>query len=207
MSPIQPGATLDHYRIDSLVAHSGMASIYRGTDLRNGRQVAIKIPHPEVESDPVFFDRFRREEEIGKTLDHPGVMKVYTDEQRSQLYMVMEWVEGRLLRQILNEQGKLPPERAARIAMGICEVLEYIHQQGIVHRDLKPDNIMVADDDRVKLIDFGIAAKAGSRASDVHQAFAGDGHGRIHFARAGEGKTRRRAQRHSMRWESCCMRW
>ncbi|MGO4883203.1 MAG: serine/threonine-protein kinase [Bryobacteraceae bacterium] len=163
MSPIQPGATLDHYRIDSLVAHSGMASIYRGTDLRNGRQVAIKIPHPEVESDPVFFDRFRREEEIGKTLDHPGVMKVYTDEQRSQLYMVMEWVEGRLLRQILNEQGKLPPERAARIAMGICEVLEYIHQQGIVHRDLKPDNIMVADDDRVKLIDFGIAAKAGSR--------------------------------------------
>jgi len=163
MAPIESGGILDHYRIDSLVARSGMASIYRGTDLRNGRQVAIKIPHPEVESDPVFFDRFRREEEIGKTLDHPGVMKVFNGEPRSQVYMVMEWVEGRLLRQILNEPGNLSPERAVRIALGICDVLDYVHQQGIVHRDLKPDNIMVDDQDRVKLIDFGIAAKAGSR--------------------------------------------
>jgi serine/threonine-protein kinase len=125
--------------------------------------VAIKIPHPEVESDPVFFDRFRREEEIGKTLDHPGVMKVLANDDRSRLYMVMEWVDGRLLRQIMNEQGKLPAERAVRIALRIGEVLEYIHKQGIVHRDLKPDNVMVDDEDRVKLIDFGIAAKSGSR--------------------------------------------
>jgi serine/threonine protein kinase len=163
MAPVQVGEQLDHYRIDALVARSGMASIFRGTDLRTGQAVAIKIPHPEVESDPVFFDRFRREEEIGRTLDHPGVMKVLPNEDRSQFYMVMEWVEGRLLRQILNEQGKLPPERAVRIALRICEVLEYIHKQGIVHRDLKPDNIMVDDEDCVKLIDFGIAAKSGSR--------------------------------------------
>jgi eukaryotic-like serine/threonine-protein kinase len=140
-----------------------MASIFRGTDLRTGRPVAIKIPHPEMESDPVFFDRFRREEEIGRMLDHPGVMKVLPNDDRSQFYMVMEWVDGRLLRQILNEQGKLPAERAVRIALRICEVLEYIHQRGIVHRDLKPDNIMVDDGDHVKLIDFGIAAKSGSR--------------------------------------------
>jgi serine/threonine protein kinase len=140
-----------------------MASIFRGTDLRTGRPVAIKIPHPDVESDPVFFDRFHREEEIGKELDHPGVMKVFTDDDRSRLYMVMEWVEGRLLRQILNEQKKLPPERAARIAIGICDALAYIHSHGVVHRDLKPENIMVDAADHIKLIDFGIAAKAGAR--------------------------------------------
>ncbi len=140
-----------------------MASIFRGTDLRTGRPVAIKVPHPEVESDPVFFDRFHREEEIGKDLDHPGVMKVIIDDGRSRLYMVMEWVEGRLLRQILNEQKKLPSERAVRIALGICDALGYIHSRGIVHRDLKPENIMVDAEDRIKLIDFGIASKAGAR--------------------------------------------
>jgi serine/threonine-protein kinase len=77
--------------------------------------------------------------------------------------MVMEWVDGRLLRQVLAEEGKLPAARAVRIALRICEVLEYIHKQGIVHRDLKPENIMVDDQDRVKLIDFGIAGKTGSR--------------------------------------------
>jgi len=163
MAPVRAGDQLDHYSIDSLVARSGMASIFRGTDLRTGRPVAIKIPHPEMEGDPIFFDRFRREEEIGKTLDHPGVMKVFADDDRSQLYMVMEWVDGRLLRQILNEQGTLPAERAVRIALRICDVLEYIHKNGIVHRDLKPDNIMVDDEDHVKLIDFGIAARSGSR--------------------------------------------
>jgi len=163
MLSVQAGDQLDHYSIDTLVARSGMASIFRGTDLRTGRQVAIKIPHPEMESDPLFFDRFRREEEIGKTLDHPGVMKVIGDEDRSRLYMVMEWVDGRLLREIMSDLGKLPAERATRIAMHICQVLEYIHKHGIVHRDLKPDNIMVGDGDCVKLIDFGIAAKSGSR--------------------------------------------
>ena len=140
-----------------------MASIFKGTDLRTGRLVAIKVPHPEMESDPIFFDRFHREEEIGKLLDHPGVMKVFPDDDRSQIYMVMEWVEGKLLRQILNDQKNLPTERAVKIALGICDALSYIHQHGVVHRDLKPENIMVDADDRIKLIDFGIASQAGAR--------------------------------------------
>jgi serine/threonine-protein kinase len=161
--PLRPGEVLDHYRIDSLVATSGMATIYRATDLTTERTVAIKLPHFEMECNPVFYDRFQREEAIGTTLNHPGVIKVFAEENRSRLYMVLEWVEGRLLRQVLSEQGKLPPERAVRMALQICDALDYIHGQGIVHRDLKPENIMIDADDRIKLIDFGIASKAGAR--------------------------------------------
>ena len=163
MTPLHPGDRLDHYRIESLVARSGMASIFRATDLDTGRPVAIKVPHPEMESDPVFFERFQREENIGKKLDHPGVIKVLSDDQRSRLYMVMEWVEGKLLRQVLNEQRKFPPDRAVRIALSLARTLDYIHANGVVHRDLKPENIVVAADDSTKIIDFGIASNAGAR--------------------------------------------
>ena len=163
MTSLHPGDLLDHYRIESLVARSGMASIYRGTDTRTGRLVAIKVPHPEVESDPALYDRFHREEEIGKILDHPGVMKVFSDDDRSRVYMVMEWVDGRLLRKILDEQKKLPTEQVVRVALKILEALEYIHSRGVAHRDLKPENVMIDANDNIKLIDFGIAANAKSR--------------------------------------------
>jgi serine/threonine protein kinase len=163
MTSLHAGDKLDHYVIENLVARSGMASIFRATDEFTGRAVAIKIPHPEIEADPVFYDRFRREEEIGKKLDHPGVMKVFADGDHSQFYMVMEWVDGRLLRQIMNEQKKFPPERAVNFAIQIASALDYIHAHGVVHRDLKPENIMVNNLDGIKLIDFGIAANVGSR--------------------------------------------
>jgi serine/threonine-protein kinase len=131
--------------------------------MRTGKQVALKVPHPEVESDPVFYDRFKREQAIGAKLNHPGVMKVFADPDRTGIFMVMEWVEGRLLREIMREAGRLHPERAARITTGICDALEYIHQHGIVHRDLKPENVMVDAEDHVKLIDFGIAGQEGAR--------------------------------------------
>ena len=163
MSLLEPGAMLDHYRIDAVVARSGMATLYRATDANAGRQVALKVPHPEMEADPVLVERFKREQEIGQLLDHPGVVKTYNSEERSRLYMVVEWVEGRLLRSILNERKKLPIERAIKITLGVCDALDYMHKRGIVHRDLKPENVMVGEDDSIKLIDFGIAMKEDAR--------------------------------------------
>jgi serine/threonine-protein kinase len=163
MTSLRPGDKLDHYLIENLVERSGMASIFRATDEQTGRRVAIKVPHPEMEADPIFFERFNREQEIGQKLDHPGVMKVFPNEHHSQHYMVMEWVEGRLLRGLLNEQGKFPADRAVKIALQVASAIEYIHGHGVVHRDLKPENIMVDANDHIKLIDFGIAANLGSR--------------------------------------------
>ena len=168
MTTLETGEMLDHYRLDATVARSGMSVLYRATDLNNGRQVAIKVPLAEMESDPVLVERFRREQEIGQELDHPGVVKTYDGEERSRTYMVIEWVEGRLLRSILNEAGvsperKLPIDRAVHITLGICDALDYMHKHGVIHRDLKPENIMVGDEDRVKLIDFGIAMKEDAR--------------------------------------------
>ena len=158
-----PGETLDHYRIDAAVARTGMSVLYRATDQKTGQQVAIKVPRPEMEADPVLFERFKREEEIGQLLDHPGVVKTFNGEARSRVYMVIEWVDGRLLRVLLNEKKKLPVERAIKIALGICSALDYMHKRGIVHRDLKPENVMVDADDQIKLIDFGIAMKEDAR--------------------------------------------
>jgi serine/threonine-protein kinase len=163
MCSVQPGQQLDYYYIEGAIAHSGMATIFRGRDLRSGRQVAVKVPIMEAESDIAFYERFRREEEIGLKLEHRGIAKILPNDGRSRLYIVMEWVEGKPLRTLLNEQHKLPADRAVQITLQICDALEYIHRHGVVHRDLKPENILIDADDNIKLIDFGIAGNAGSR--------------------------------------------
>jgi serine/threonine-protein kinase len=121
MTPLSAGDELDCYRIESLAAYGGMASIFRAIDMRDGSTVAIKVPYPEAECDPVFFDRFQREIAIGQKLDHPGTVKTRNTAGASRLYMVMEWADGRLLRHVLAEEGRLPVERSLRIALAICE--------------------------------------------------------------------------------------
>ena len=163
MTKLEAGDMLDHYRLDATVARSGMSTLFKATDLTNGKPVAIKVPHAEMEADPVLVERFKREQEIGQELDHPGIVKTYNGEQRSRLYMVIEWVEGRLLRSVLNQESKLPIERATHLILQICDALDMMHKHGVVHRDLKPENIMVDAEDRIKLIDFGIAMKEDAR--------------------------------------------
>jgi eukaryotic-like serine/threonine-protein kinase len=171
MTPLYAGDQLDNYKLESLVASTGMAAIFRAADLRDGSAAAIKVPHPQAELDPIFHDRFRREIEIGTRLEHPGIRKIFPMPRSRRLYMAMEWLDGRLLRQVLVEEGPLPIERAVSITLQILAALDYMHSHGVVHRDLKPENIMLIaqgdwgdqGDDRVKIIDFGIASLAGSR--------------------------------------------
>jgi len=111
-----PGDILDHYRLDAVVARSGMGTLFRATDQRDGKTVALKIPHPEMENDPVLLERFRREEEIGQMLDHPGIVKALDGEQRSQRYMVQEWVDGRLLRTV----NALTPRPLRTLPFDLC---------------------------------------------------------------------------------------
>jgi serine/threonine protein kinase len=161
-TPIRPGDQLDHYQIVGIADHSGATSIFRGIDLRTNRPVAIKVPEFEMDSDPIMFERFQREEEIGKSLDHPGILKVLPSDDRSQTYMVTEWFDGKPLRELLAEK-KPPMQRAVRITVGAAETLAYIQGHGIVHRDLRPENILVDDADHIKLINFGVAGKTGAR--------------------------------------------
>jgi eukaryotic-like serine/threonine-protein kinase len=132
---------LDHYQIEGLVARGGMASVFRATDLRSGKTVALKVPHSEGDV------------RVPETeFDHPGVVRVL---ESCPAFVAMEWVEGWTLRSVLDTEGRLGTERAFRIAISICEALEYLHSEGVVHRDLKPENIMLSDRDEVKLLDVG----------------------------------------------------
>jgi len=160
---VNPGELLDHYQIGEVLTHTPVASIFRATDVRTQQPVLIKIPQPDMETDPVFADRFKREEEIGRSLDHPGLLKTLSDGAQSRLYIVMQWFDGRLLRQVLMAEKKLPAARAGKIVLGLCDVLDYVENHGITHRDIRPENILVGDDDQIKLINFGTAGMIGAR--------------------------------------------
>jgi serine/threonine-protein kinase len=163
MREVAVGDRLDQYEITDLLARSGMASIFKARDTASGETVALKIPHLQFESDVVFFERFQREEEIGRRLDHPNVIKFLTPRHKSRMYAAMELVEGASLRKILEQQHPLPVARALAIAQQLCEALAHMHQRGIVHRDLKPENVLVTPAGQVKIVDFGIALDQSSR--------------------------------------------
>ena len=163
---LHPGDLLDgRFRIVEPLSRSGMATIYKAEDLRHPNQpVAVKVPHLRLEADPGFFSRFQREEEIGRRLNHPYLLKfVAVDGEKSRPYIVMEYLKGCTLAHLLNALRPLPEKDALKIASLICEALQHMHWRGVVHRDLKPSNIMICCDRTIRLMDFGIASASASR--------------------------------------------
>ena len=155
----QVGQVLDaRFEIVGLISRSGMGSVFKAVDLESGDTVALKVPFMHLESDPAFYSRFQREEEIGKSLNHPGILKIIpTSPKKSRPYFAMEFLKGRTLDELIRDEGKLPIPRALNFASRICEALAYMHDRDIVHRDLKPANIMACDDGSIRIMDFGIA--------------------------------------------------
>ena len=133
----------ERYEIGGVLGRGGMAEVHRGRDLRLGREVAVKVLRSDLARDPSFQVRFRREAQASASLNHPAIVAVYdTGEDRTSLgatpYIVMEYVEGETLRDVLRREGPLPPERAMSLAADICGALDFSHRNGIVHRDVKP---------------------------------------------------------------------
>ncbi|MGD0949503.1 MAG: serine/threonine-protein kinase [Candidatus Binatia bacterium] len=157
MGELAPGQTVDQYELQSVIARSGMATLFRARDLENNHTVVLKVPHLQFESDIVFHERFLREEKIGQRLDHPAVIKVYKPRQKSRMYLAMEYVDGELLSRRLRREGRLSVDTAVQLAIQIAEALAYLHENNVVHRDLKPENVMLLPNGKVKLMDFGIA--------------------------------------------------
>jgi serine/threonine-protein kinase len=149
-----------------------MAEVHRGRDLRLGREVAVKVLRSDLARDPSFQVRFRREAQASASLNHPAIVAVYdTGEDRTASgatpYIVMEYVEGDTLRDVLRREGHLDPERAMSLTADICGALDFSHRNGIVHRDVKPGNVMITPQGAVKVMDFGIARAVSDSAATM----------------------------------------
>ncbi|GAA1778825.1 Stk1 family PASTA domain-containing Ser/Thr kinase [Nocardioides hankookensis] len=180
MNNQQPVVVGGRYELGELLGRGGMAEVRKGTDTRLGRVVAVKRLRTDLASDATFQARFRREAQSAASLNHPAIVAVYdTGEEPaadgsgiSQPYIVMEYVAGRTLRDILREGRKILPERALEITSGVLSALDYSHRAGIIHRDIKPGNVMLTPSGDVKVMDFGIARAISDASSTMTQTAA-----------------------------------
>lgn len=148
----------DRYRIDAKIARGGMAMVYRGTDLRLDREIAIKVMHEHLISDDTFVERFRREAINAGRLTHPNLVAIHDQARDGDVvYLVMEHLPSVTLRRELKHRGSFTPRQAIVVLDAILAALEAVHSTGIIHRDLKPDNVLLGTDGQVKLADFGLA--------------------------------------------------
>jgi len=174
-----PQVLAGRYEIRDLIGRGGMAEVHLGYDTRLSRVVAIKLLRSDIAGDPTFQARFRREAQSAAALNHPAVVAVYDSGEEELLqpggasrtvpYIVMEYVEGHTVRELLSEGEAVPIAEAAEIVSGVLDALEYSHRVGIVHRDIKPGNIMLTSTGAVKVMDFGIARAIEDSASTVTQ--------------------------------------
>ncbi len=166
------------YQVGELLGYGGMAEVHRGRDLRLGRDVAIKMLRTDLARDATFQERFRREAQNSAALNHPAIVAVYdTGEEISaagekQPFIVMEFVNGQTLKEVLAQEQRIQPRRALEMIADICAALEFSHRHGIIHRDIKPGNVMITQNGQVKVMDFGIARALASGATTMTQTSA-----------------------------------
>jgi eukaryotic-like serine/threonine-protein kinase len=169
--PLSPGTRLGSYEIVAPLGAGGMGEVYRATDTKLGRDVALKVLPAEMAGDPERLTRFRREAKSLAQLDHPNIVTIYAVEEFDGLqFLIMQLVEGQPLDRLIPANG-MQIERIVDIATGLSDALAAAHDKGIVHRDLKPANVMVSNEGRVKVLDFGLAVIYAG-LGEKEQAFA-----------------------------------
>ena len=161
MRQLEPGDDLAGYKIEALAARGGMGLVYRARQRRPDRIVAIKVIAPELAADPDFRARFEQESATAAEIEHPNVIPVYeVGEDDGLLFISMRFVHGVDLGRLLEETGRMPPERAGNLIAQVADALDAAHARGLIHRDVKPGNILVAERDHVYLTDFGLTKRA-----------------------------------------------
>jgi serine/threonine-protein kinase len=175
----EPGQTLEgKYEILESLGHGGMNDAYKARDRETGRLVVLKIPYLSLIGDPATFSRYQREMEIGKRLHHPNIQQLIAEgrlDGGSSPYLVLEYVDGTLLREYLRQHAPLPVDEGINITSQLADALQYCHEHGVVHRDLKPENVLIEPDGTVKLVDFGIALLQGARRLTFRRLTTGFG--------------------------------
>jgi serine/threonine-protein kinase len=172
-----PNQLSDRYELGEILGFGGMSEVHLARDLRLHRDVAIKVLRADLARDPSFYLRFRREAQNAAALNHPAIVAVYdTGEAETPSgplpYIVMEYVDGVTLRDIIHHDGPMPPRRALEVIADACQALNFSHQHGIIHRDVKPANIMISKTGAVKVMDFGIARAIADTGNSVTQTAA-----------------------------------
>jgi serine/threonine-protein kinase len=172
-----PQKLSDRYELGEILGFGGMSEVHLARDLRLHRDVAVKVLRADLARDPSFYLRFRREAQNAAALNHPAIVAVYdTGEARTPTgplpYIVMEYVDGVTLRDIVHSDGPMPPRRALEVIADACQALNFSHQHGIIHRDVKPANIMISKTGAVKVMDFGIARAIADTGNPVTQTAA-----------------------------------
>jgi len=160
---LQIGDQFDQFQIQAHVAQGGMSDIYRAFDLVHHREVVIKVPDQSMLGDPAQFERFQRELEVMKSLDHPAILKGLGSGKYNRVpYLVTEYVNGKSLRALMESSASLPTEEAVSLTRSIAHGMAYCHQNEVIHRDLKPENILITEDGQPIIMDFGLALTKGS---------------------------------------------